>query len=213
MQKIFIVEHSAWRQMKENYQIYLPYQFHWRPQSAGWVPRILNKKIKKPVFLEYVKKLKTDFDFFPDQHPILIKRNCLNDFWKFFKSRPRKMLSLNLFTTGHSFTIACFHMPEATTTQPPQIPPNHHLWHPKDTTTPFITVANFHTPEATTIQPPQIPPNHYLLHPKDTTTPLILHSMTHDHLNWQFFLNQTIWRHRNIDRQSVQSYMPINLST
>ena len=23
--KIFVVEHSAWRQMKENYQIYLPY--------------------------------------------------------------------------------------------------------------------------------------------------------------------------------------------
>ena len=32
--QIFVAECSAWRQMKENYQIYLPYQFHWRPQLA-----------------------------------------------------------------------------------------------------------------------------------------------------------------------------------
>ena len=36
--KIFVVEHSAWRQMKENYQIYLPYQFHWRPHSVDREP-------------------------------------------------------------------------------------------------------------------------------------------------------------------------------
>ena len=28
--KMFVVEHSAWRQIKENYQIYLPYQFPMR---------------------------------------------------------------------------------------------------------------------------------------------------------------------------------------
>ena len=32
MRKIFVPEISVWRQMKENYQIYFPYQFHWRPQ-------------------------------------------------------------------------------------------------------------------------------------------------------------------------------------
>ena len=34
MRKVFALEHSAWRQMKENYQIYLPYQFRPRVQSA-----------------------------------------------------------------------------------------------------------------------------------------------------------------------------------
>ena len=37
---MFVIEHSAWRQIKENYQIYLPYQFRWRDnysQSAGLV--------------------------------------------------------------------------------------------------------------------------------------------------------------------------------
>ena len=34
----FVVEHSAWRQMKENYQIYLPFQFYLRDQSVVWLP-------------------------------------------------------------------------------------------------------------------------------------------------------------------------------
>ena len=34
MRKVFALEHSAWRQMKENYQIYLTYQFRPRVQSA-----------------------------------------------------------------------------------------------------------------------------------------------------------------------------------
>ena len=53
--KIFVIEHSAWRQMKENYQIYLPYQFHRRPQSAGWVPRFPHKKMKT-MFLSNMSK-------------------------------------------------------------------------------------------------------------------------------------------------------------
>jgi len=32
--------------MKENNQIYLPYQFHWRPQSAGRDPQLSHKKMK-----------------------------------------------------------------------------------------------------------------------------------------------------------------------
>ena len=35
MRKIFVIEHSAWCQMKENYWIFLPYQFHWRAHSVG----------------------------------------------------------------------------------------------------------------------------------------------------------------------------------
>ena len=65
MRKIFAVEHFAWRQMKENYQIYVPSQFHWRPHSVGGDPQLSHKKMKT-LFLEYVKKSKTDFDFFPD---------------------------------------------------------------------------------------------------------------------------------------------------
>ena len=46
MRKIFVVEHSAWRQMKENYQIYLPYQFHRRPKSLGGDSQLSHKKMK-----------------------------------------------------------------------------------------------------------------------------------------------------------------------
>ena len=53
--KIFVVEHSAWRQMKENYQIYLPYQFHWRPHSALRDPQLSNKKMKT-MFLSDMSK-------------------------------------------------------------------------------------------------------------------------------------------------------------
>ena len=52
--------------MKENYQIYLLYQFHWRPHSLNRDPQLPHKKMKT-LFLEYVKKSKTDFDFFPDK--------------------------------------------------------------------------------------------------------------------------------------------------
>ena len=46
MQKILVPETFAWCQMKENYKIYLPYQFHWRPQSALGDPQLPNKKMK-----------------------------------------------------------------------------------------------------------------------------------------------------------------------
>ena len=55
MRKIFAVEHSAWRQMKENYQIYLPYQFHWRPHSVGGDSQLPNKKMKT-LFLSNMSK-------------------------------------------------------------------------------------------------------------------------------------------------------------
>ena len=39
--------------MKENYWIYLPYQFHWRPHSVGGVPQLPHKK---HLFLSNVSK-------------------------------------------------------------------------------------------------------------------------------------------------------------
>ena len=44
--KIFIVENSAWRQIKENYQIYLAYQSYRRPQSSGRDSQLPIKKMK-----------------------------------------------------------------------------------------------------------------------------------------------------------------------
>ena len=55
-QKIFVVEHSAWRQMKENYQIDLPYKFHWRAQSAQGDPQLPHKKMKT-MFLSINQKV------------------------------------------------------------------------------------------------------------------------------------------------------------
>ena len=58
--------------MKENYQIYLPYQFHWRAHLPLGEPQLPHKK--------YVKKSKTDFDFFPDK---------INFGQNFFKDKPQ----------------------------------------------------------------------------------------------------------------------------
>ena len=44
--KIFVVEHSAWRQMKENYLIILLNQFHLRPQLFDRGPKLSHKKMK-----------------------------------------------------------------------------------------------------------------------------------------------------------------------
>ena len=49
-QKIFFSKTSVWRQMKENFQIYLPYQFCPRVQSARWDPQLPNKKLKTTTF-------------------------------------------------------------------------------------------------------------------------------------------------------------------
>ena len=49
--------------MKENYQIYLAYQFYWRPHWVDQEPQFLHKKMKA-MFLKYVKKSKTDLNFF-----------------------------------------------------------------------------------------------------------------------------------------------------
>ena len=45
---MFVVEHSAWRQTKKNYQFYLPNQFHWMPQSLGGDSQLPHKKMKTP---------------------------------------------------------------------------------------------------------------------------------------------------------------------
>ena len=62
MQKIF-VEH--WRQMKENYQIYLPYQFHWRAHSPGRDSQLPHKKMKTLFLWNMSKSRRLTSTFFP----------------------------------------------------------------------------------------------------------------------------------------------------
>ena len=62
---MFVVEHSAWRQMKENYQIYLPYQFHWRAHSPLGEPQLPNKKIKTLFLSNMSKSRRLTSTFFP----------------------------------------------------------------------------------------------------------------------------------------------------
>ena len=54
--------------MKENYQIYLPYQFHWRPHSVDWDAQLSHKKMKT-TFLSNMSKSRrltsTFFEFSP----------------------------------------------------------------------------------------------------------------------------------------------------
>ena len=54
--KIFVLKHSAWRQMKENYQNYLLYKFLLRPQSARWDSQLPHKKWK-PCFSGICQKV------------------------------------------------------------------------------------------------------------------------------------------------------------
>ena len=70
--KVFVVEHSAWRQMKENYPIYLPYQFHWRPQSALGDPQLPNKKMKTPFLSNMLKSQRLTSTFFPTSKSCLL---------------------------------------------------------------------------------------------------------------------------------------------
>ena len=63
--KIFVTEHSALRKMKENYQIYLPYQFHLRPRSAGWDAQLSHKKMKTMILSNMTKSLRLTSTFFP----------------------------------------------------------------------------------------------------------------------------------------------------
>ena len=52
--------------MKENYPIYLPYQFHWRPQSALGDPQLPNKKMKTLFLWNMLKSRRLTLIFFPD---------------------------------------------------------------------------------------------------------------------------------------------------
>ena len=51
--------------MKENYQIYLPYQFHWRVHSALWDPQLSNKKRKTMFLWNMSKSRRLTSTFFP----------------------------------------------------------------------------------------------------------------------------------------------------
>ena len=73
MRKIFVIESSTWRQMKENNQIYLPYQFRLRVQSLDRDSQLSNKKMKTMFLSNMSKSRRLTSTFFPD------KKNCLAD--------------------------------------------------------------------------------------------------------------------------------------
>ena len=77
--KIFVVEHSAWRQMKENYQIYLPYQFHWRAQSVDWDAQLSHKKMKTMFLTNMSKSRRLTSTFFP----IMLSHGCFSFIYSF----------------------------------------------------------------------------------------------------------------------------------
>ena len=52
--------------MKENYPNYLPYQFHWTPQSVDWEPQLPNKKMKTLFLWNMSKSRRLTLIFFPD---------------------------------------------------------------------------------------------------------------------------------------------------
>ena len=51
--------------MKENYQIYLPYQFHWRPHAVGGDPQLPHKKMKTLFLSNMSKSRRLTSTFFP----------------------------------------------------------------------------------------------------------------------------------------------------
>ena len=63
---MIVVDHSAWCQMKENYQIYLPYQFHSRAQSALGDAQLPHKKMKILFLSNMSKSRRLTATFFPD---------------------------------------------------------------------------------------------------------------------------------------------------
>ena len=70
---IFVVEHSAWRQMKENYQIILPCRFHPKEQSVNWVSKLCHKKIKTMFLWNASKSRRLTSSFFPIKTIYVIK--------------------------------------------------------------------------------------------------------------------------------------------
>ena len=51
--------------MKENYPIYLPYQFHWRPHSVGGDSQLSHKKMKTLFLSNMSKSRRLTWTFFP----------------------------------------------------------------------------------------------------------------------------------------------------
>ena len=81
MQKTFVPETSAWRQMKENYQIYLPYQFRLRDQSVGGDSQLSNKKMKTMFLSNMSKSRGLTSTFFPDHvtlHKVFYQSDSLS---------------------------------------------------------------------------------------------------------------------------------------
>ena len=64
-QKIFVVEHSAWHQMKENYPNYLRNQFCLRAHLVDQDAKLSNKKMKTMFLWNMSKSRRLASTFFP----------------------------------------------------------------------------------------------------------------------------------------------------
>ena len=77
--KVFVVENSAWYQIKENYPNYLHYQFHLKVHSLDWDSQLSHKK-GKTMFLWNMSK-NWRLTFFP-----LMRFSTVQKLLKFFFS-------------------------------------------------------------------------------------------------------------------------------
>ena len=100
MQKIFVVEHSAWRQMKENFQIYLPYQFCLRVQSVNGDAQLSHEKMKTLFFWNMSKSRRLTLTFFPTMFSTVLFNTMFNTIISAFRDKgDSQPFVINPFTT------------------------------------------------------------------------------------------------------------------
>ena len=58
--------------MKENYQIYLPYQFHWRAHLVDWDAQLSHKKMKTMFLSNMSKSRRLTSTFFPTNKDVVL---------------------------------------------------------------------------------------------------------------------------------------------
>ena len=96
--------------MKENYQIYLPYQFHWRPQSALGDSQLPNKKMKTLFLSNMSKSRRLTSTFFP-----IMNANITNALQNCKRKYSQNCITNSHMTSVHihraelfDFTCACY---------------------------------------------------------------------------------------------------------
>ena len=95
--------------MKENYQIYLPYQFHWRPHSLDRVLKILNEKIKTMFLSNMSKSRRLTSTFFPTKsvHQSLYKCHTYSaQSSEYTVTQSRRILAQSCFFV-HDLVVFC----------------------------------------------------------------------------------------------------------